>query len=302
MSEAQTKVLTIFAPAKINLYLHVTGRLDNGYHTLDSLIAFADIGDQIIIEPATDFKLSIDGPYAGAFNAKERDASPHSSNLLVQAVWSIAQAAQKVPNVHISLTKNLPLASGLGGGSADAAAAIWGLLEWWEISNQASYLPGLMARLGADIPVCLHCRPTRVRGIGDVLDPVPLLDEIPVILINPGKPCPTAEVFMHYAHDFKEPIPLPDDLEDFSTLVEFLRFQDNDLSRSACEIVPEIKSIIEALQGQDGCALARLSGAGATCFGLFKSEKDAQKAAREISANNPDWWVRTGFLNRPERY
>src|SRR5262245_4260777 len=124
MSETETRLLTIFAPAKINLYLHVTGRLDNGYHLLDSLVAFADIGDSIEIEPAAEFKFTVDGPYAKAFGPKDRDHSPDSSNLVVQAVWSLARAAQKIPNVRIKLTKNLPLASGLGGGSSNAAAAI----------------------------------------------------------------------------------------------------------------------------------------------------------------------------------
>src|SRR5688572_448917 len=128
MSATETRLLTIFSPAKINLYLHITGRLDNGYHLLDSLVAFADVGDEIEIEPDTEFKFHIDGPYANAFGPKDRDHSPDSSNLVVQAVWSLAQAAQKIPNVRVKLTKNLPLASGLGGGSSNAAAVIWGLL------------------------------------------------------------------------------------------------------------------------------------------------------------------------------
>ncbi len=302
MSSTQTKLLSIFAPAKINLYLHVTGRLDNGYHTLDSLVAFADIGDNIEIETANDFEFRVKGPYAGVFNNKELDSSPHSSNLVVRAAWALAQAAQKVPNIRATLTKNLPVAAGLGGGSSDAAAIIWGLIEWWDLSSQAHYLPGLMARLGSDIPVCLHCRPARMRGTGDILDPAPPMNEIPVVLVNPGKPCPTEQIFTRYTKTFKQPQTLPKSLEDFDTLISFLKAQDNDLLGAACEQVPEITNVINGLNGQKGCDLARLSGSGATCFGLFENETDAASAAKTLALENPDWWVKPGWLNRPERY
>jgi 4-diphosphocytidyl-2-C-methyl-D-erythritol kinase len=302
MSSTQTKLLTIFAPAKINLYLHITGKLDNGYHMLDSLVSFTDVGDQVEIEPATDFEFRVKGPYAAGFGPKELDYSPHSSNLVVQAAWALAQAAQKVPNVRVTLTKNLPLASGLGGGSSDAAAVIWGLLEWWNLSTQAHYLPGLMARLGADVPVCLSCKATRVRGIGDILDPVPQMPEIPIVLVHPGKPCPTPEVFARYTGQFKETLTLPQSFDTFDSLTTFLRQQDNDLYKSAYEVVPEINNVINVLSVQKGCALARLSGAGATCFGLFIDEHAARGAAKTIAMENPDWWVKAGWLNRPERY
>jgi 4-diphosphocytidyl-2-C-methyl-D-erythritol kinase len=302
MSATDTRLLTIFAPAKINLYLHVTGRLDNGYHLLDSLVAFADIGDQIEIEPAAEFKFSVEGPYANAFGPKDRDHSPDSSNLVVQAVWALSRAAQKIPNVRVKLTKNLPLASGLGGGSSDAAAVIWGLLEWWKIPRQTAYLQGLMARLGADIPACLNCSPVRVRGIGDILDPAPLMTEIPIVLVHPGKPCMTGEVFSRFSGSFKQPIPLPNDLGKADKLAAFLEQQTNDLLKPALETVPQIENILTALQGQDGALLARMSGSGATCFGLFKNDVLAMKAAQTIAKDNPDWWVKKGWLNRPERY
>jgi 4-diphosphocytidyl-2-C-methyl-D-erythritol kinase len=302
MSSTQTKLLTIFAPAKVNLYLHVTGRLDNGYHMLDSLVAFADIGDQVEIEPAADFQFRVKGPYANGFGPKELDASPNSANLVVQAVWSLAQAAQKVPNIRATLIKNLPLASGLGGGSSDAAAVIWGLLEWWALSSQAHYLPGLMARLGADVPVCLPCKPSRVRGIGDILDPAPSMPEVAIVLVHPAKPCPTAEVFSHFGDQFMETQTLPASFDTFDTLISFLREQENVLYKPAYNLVPEISNAINALAAQKHCALARLSGAGATCFGLFQHERDAKQAAKTIASENPDWWVESGWLNRPERY
>src|SRR5688572_13674034 len=272
MSATDTRLLTVFAPAKINLYLHVTGRLDNGYHMLDSLVAFADIGDEIDISPAPEFKFSIEGPYGNAFGPKDRDHSPDSSNLIVQAVWALSRAAQKIPNVRVKLTKNLPLASGIGGGSSDAAAAIWGLMEWWKIPRQSHYIQGIMARLGADVPVCLNCTPARVRGIGDIMDPVPHMAEIPVLLVNPGKSCMTGEVFSRFTGAFREPIPLPAYLSKADDLIAFLQKQDNDLLRPAMDIVPEIGNVLNTLVAQDGCAFTQMSGSGATCFGLFKNE------------------------------
>jgi 4-diphosphocytidyl-2-C-methyl-D-erythritol kinase len=302
MSSTQTKTLTIFAPAKINLYLHVTGRLDNGYHTLDSLIAFADIGDSIDIEPSSEFEFCVKGSGAKMFSAKELDASPDSSNLAVQAAWALARAAQKVLNVRITLTKNLPLASGIGGGSADAAAVIWGLCEWWDIPRNASYLSGILARLGADIPVCFACKATRVRGIGDVLDPAPAITETPIVLVNPGTFCSTKDVFARFDRNFREPMPLPASLDSFKELTEFLRARGNDLQVPACEIAPAVKDALHALEAQKECGFARMSGSGATCFGLFEREDAAKKAAKAIASRYPGWWVKAGWLNRPERY
>jgi 4-diphosphocytidyl-2-C-methyl-D-erythritol kinase len=302
MSTTETKLLTVFAPAKINLYLHVTGRLDNGYHLIDSLVAFADIGDSIDIEPASEFQFHIGGPYANAFGPKDRDHSPDSSNLVAQAVWMLARTAQKIPNVRITLTKNMPLASGIGGGSSDAAAAVWGLLEWWKIPKQTHYVQGLLTRLGADVPVCLNCRPARVRGIGDILDPAPMLAEIPVVLVNPGKPCMTGQVFSRYSGKFREPVSFSSGLDKAEMLVSFLRQQDNDLLKPALDMVPEIGNVLTALDAQDGCLFTRMSGSGATCFGLFEDEIYAVKAAQELTRENPDWWIKKGWLNRPERY
>lgn len=306
MSSTQTKVLSIFAPAKINLYLHVTGRLDNGYHTLDSLVAFADIGDKVdICAPEAlgqDFKFEVTGPFAKSFSAKELDSSPSSANLVVRVMWALSQAAQKTPNLHAKLTKNLPLGSGLGGGSSDAAAMIWGLLQWWDLSLSTRYLPGLMARLGADIPVCLPCKSARIRGIGDVLDPVPEIPEVPIVLVYPGKPCSTADVFMRFSGKLKEPQPLPGRFENLDALVAFLKTTNNDLMDAACEGVPEIGNVLQALDVQAGCKLSRLTGSGSSCFGLFEHAHEAKNAVTVLREENPDWWVQAGYLGSPERY
>ncbi len=294
--------LHIFSPAKVNLYLHVTGRMNNGYHALDSLVGFVDIGDDLSITEADDFQFHVEGPFAGSFHAKELDHTPNSSNIAVKAAWDLSRAVKKPLNVVIRLTKNLPLAGGIGGGSANAAAVIWGLLDYWDLPKKADFLEGLLLQLGADVPVCLNCAPARLRGVGEILDPAPLMEEVPIVLIHPGKPCNTAQVFAHYLGEFRNPQTLPHDLRAFEDFVLFLRNCSNDLYPTACDIVPEIKNIVHVLESHKGCDLARMSGSGSTCFGLFASVEDAKNAAQEIAAENPDWWVKCGYLNRPERY
>ncbi len=302
MSDTQTRLINVFAPAKINLYLHVTGRLESGYHTLDSLVAFADIGDHITIQPADELSFDITGPYARAFSKMAHDTSRASENLVIRAIHGLSEMMGEKPNVKIKLHKNLPLSSGIGGGSSDAAATLWGLLELWEIPSASPSLQGMMSRLGADVPVCFACQPKRIRGIGDVLDSVPHLPEIPIVLVNPLKQCATAEVFAFFSGAYKEPIPLPEDLGTYNSLISFLKEHENDLHKAACQIVPEIDNISNTLSSQKGCGLARLSGSGATCFGLFEDEAHAKMAVQNIRQDNPDWWVKTGWLNRPERY
>jgi len=302
MDSTPTKMIRVFAPAKINLYLHVTGRLDNGYHTLDSLIAFTDIGDDITIEPSADFEFHVTGPYGAHFSTKETDASPNSSNLVVQAAWALARAGHTMLPVKITLTKNLPLAAGIGGGSSDAAAALWGLCEALGIPRASAFLPDLMLELGADVPVCFTCQPARVRGVGDVLDPAPMMPEIPVVLVNPGIPCPTAKVFSLYGGPYRENIVLPRSFESVHDLVKFLRGCQNDLQEAAMDLVPPIREAINALHAENNCIFSALSGSGATCFGLFESHRSAQEAARNLALRYPQWWIKAGCLNRPERY
>ncbi|MGZ9097456.1 MAG: 4-(cytidine 5'-diphospho)-2-C-methyl-D-erythritol kinase [Micavibrio sp.] len=294
--------ITVFAPAKINLYLHVARLREDGYHDIDSLAVFADIGDRILIEPANDFTLLINGPFAGAFTAKETDSSPSSSNLVTRAVWEIARAARRDPKFRITLTKNLPLASGLGGGSSDAAATIWGLMNLWSIPITTPLLPELMADLGADIPACLRCAPVQMSGIGDILDLAPDLPEIPVVLVNPGKHCPTAGVFRRFIGPMRGEVTIPEHLSSYDALIDFLTRRDNDLTPAATELVPDISQILNAFAEQKNCGLSRMTGSGATVFGLFEHMEDAKESAEAISLANPRWWVRVGTLNSPERY
>lgn len=298
----QRRFLNVFAPVKINLYLHITGRLGNGYHTLDSLVSFADIGDQILIEPAKKFQFKVIGPYADAFDQNALDKSAASSNLAVQAAWRMAKLADKELALKITLTKNIPLSSGIGGGSADAAAVIWGLKEWWSMPQNIADIGQSFTSLGADVPICLHCRSSRILNIGDKIMDAPYMAETPIVLVNPAKPCLTERVFQNYEGRFTSDTKLPDDLSDFHDLISLLKQQKNDLQISATEIIPEISNVLNALNGQSDCVFSQISGSGATCFGLFEYKESADVAAAEIAKDNPDWWVKSGWLNRPERY
>lgn len=296
------KTTTVFAPAKINLYLHVTGRKDNGYHELDSLIAFADIGDEVRITPATHFDFEVEGPFAHGFSAKEKDAGPGSSNLVVKAVWEMARATQQSPNFKVTLVKNLPMGAGIGGGSSDAAAVIWGLCEIWDIKKNSEFLKPLMLSLGADVPVCLDCQTARIQGIGESIDAGIDIPEVPILLIYPGKPCATESVFQHFSGGFETDANWPERIMNLSDLVGALRETTNSLSLAASDHVPEIENVLNVLNAAKGCVLGRMTGSGSSCFGLFEEIEDAEKAADIIREENPDWWVKTGWLGRPERY
>ena len=292
--------IRVFAPAKLNLFLHLTGCRSDGYHTLQSLIGFADIGDVVEIEPANSFFFSIEGPFAEVL---EKEGMYSDDNLVCQAAQGLSQIVEKNLDIHIRLTKNLPVASGLGGGSSDAAAVIWGLQEYWSLSRDTPYLWPLMTKLGADVPMCLHCQPQLVSGIGDELGPVTFMPEIPILLVNPLQSCQTADVFLRSASKaYKDAIDVPAGFSSVFELAAFLQKCENDLYDGAVSLLPEISNVMSALETQNDCLFASMSGSGATCFGLFETMREAEKVAKIIANDNPDWWVNTGWLNRPERY
>ncbi len=297
MRKMEKPRITVFAPAKINLFLHITRRLGNGYHSIDSLVAFADIGDYIIIEHASSFLFNIEGKFA-------KDLQNDSdNNLVVKAAKSLAQITGNLPNVKITLKKNLPVSSGIGGGSSDAAAVIWGLQELWSLAHDADYVLPLMTRLGADVPVCQYCKPTLMRGIGDIISSAPPMPEIPILLINPMIPCSTSDVFLRYdITTIGNNMKLPKRFKSVFDLVKFLNATNNDLLEPATKLIPEIDNVINSLNAQNKCLLSRMSGAGASCFGLFENIEDAKLSAKVIKEENPDWWVESGWLNRPDRY
>lgn len=261
-----------FAPAKINLALHVTGQRADGYHLLDSLVAFADFGDHVSVEAAEGLSLSVTGPFAGAVPAG-------ADNLVLRAAALFGTDA----GARITLDKHLPPASGIGGGSSDAAAALRVLARLW-----ARPVPDAL-RLGADIPVCLAARAARMQGVGEVLTPV-TLPVMQAVLVNPGVEVATPSVFR--ALQRKDNAPMGD--VPGAGLVDWLATCRNDLEAPAIAVEPVIAEVLAQIRAQPGCLLARMSGSGATCFGIFDTAEQAKAAAR---AQRPDWWARAVQLS-----
>jgi len=290
MTAAEDRAVAAIAPAKINLFLHVTGRRPDGYHELDSLIAFAEICDRIAVAPAERLSLKICGPFAGALEGA-------GDNLVLRAARRLAETAGVTARAAITLEKNLPVASGIGGGSADAAAALRALDRLWGTGADAATLSRIGLSLGADVPVCLFGRTARVSGIGEIISAGPALPEIGVLLVNPGVAVPTSAVFAGRHGAFSKQAALPGVFADAATLADALRATGNDLTRPALAIAPAIGAVLAALESCEECLLARLSGSGATCFGLFADVSAAEAAGRRAAAREPRWWVRaTRFL------
>ena len=294
MSESGPEVW-ITAPAKINLYLHVTGKRADGYHVLDSLIAFADFGDRITAAPAHSLGLEIDGPFAGAL----QEATPNpDANLVLRAARALADYAGRPAAAHIQLTKNLPIAAGIGGGSADAAAALRALAELWQLPWDEAAMGALAAALGADVPVCLAGYAAFVGGIGEIITPAPPLPDCGLVLLNPGVTLPTAEVFAARSGDFGAAARFTETPADAAGLARLLAPRRNDLSAAAIAIQLVIADALAALQGA-GAHLARLSGSGATCFGLFDDLDAAIAAAESLGRAAPEWWLAATTLASP---
>ncbi len=264
-----------FAPAKINLFLHVLGKRSDGYHDLESLVVFVDVGDELTASPAKDWSLEIDGPFAGELDA---DAA---NNLVLKA----ARAATGKPHAF-HLTKNLPVASGIGGGSADAAAA----LRLVAPENERVY--GLAANLGADVPMCLARTSAWVKRVGWPLVQA-VLPPLHMVLANAGTAVSTAEIFNSWIPPVNPRVPVQQNaaFASFEELAALLVTCENDLEPLARALVPEIGLVLAALQATDDCRLARMSGSGGSCFGLYASEADAKAAAAQIKSHNKDWWV-----------
>jgi 4-diphosphocytidyl-2-C-methyl-D-erythritol kinase len=281
--------LRLEAPAKINLYLHVIGRRADGYHLLDSLIAFARVGDVLTIEEAEDLSLVNDGPFGAVLD-------PGPNNLVLRAARSLAAETGVSRGAKLTLTKNVPVAAGLGGGSADAAAALKGLVQLWGVNIAPEDLARLGVDLGADVPVCLFGRPAYVSGIGEVIEPAPKLPETHLVLANPTKPVLTAAVYAAFGGRFGSVARFADAPADARALAALLARRDNALAAPAAAIELSIGETIAALEEEDGCLLARLCGSGPTCFGIFEDEDAAADAAEGLAEDFPDWWVRATKL------
>jgi len=273
----------IFAPAKVNLFLHVTGRREDGYHLLDSLVVFAGVGDSVAALPADDLRLSIDGPTAGNLAAE-------SDNIVLKAARRLAEAAGVPARAALSLTKRLPIASGIGGGSADGAAALRALCALWKIAPSEAELAQIGLAIGADLPVCLRGRPTQMSGIGEQLADAPPLPPAWLLLVNPGVALATPPVFKARTGPFSQAAPLTEAPATAEALATALKQRRNDLEPAAITLAPVIFQVQQAIAAQSGCLLSRMSGSGATCFGLFAQAAEAEQAARALSAAHPDWW------------
>ncbi len=284
--------LPIKAPAKLNLALNIVGRRTDGYHLLDSLFAFCGLADELHFSTSKDLTLGISGPWASQIT----DAT---DNLVLRAAHLLRNNAGIRAGVAIHLTKHIPVAAGLGGGSADAAATLRGLNQFWNLNLADEQLFLLAAPLGADVPACLASQPVLATGIGDVLKPLSPLPACGLLLVNPRVATPTPAVFRAFTK--ANPVIAPHSLvsleqtfPDLDGLVAALALRGNDLLDAAVSVTPVIATVLAALSAAPGCRYAHLSGSGATCFGLFSTQQEAGEAAAILGREKPDWWSWTG--------
>ena len=276
-------VVETFVPAKVTLTLHVTGQRDDGYHTIDSLAMFADIGDRMTITMPGSFKLSLEGAML--------DGVPDDhNNTVIRAARLMRMKADFV------LEKNIPHAAGLGGGPGDAAATLRILSGF-----SGKPVPGDGIELGADVPLCLQSESARVTGIGDIVTPIHGLPSLNAVLVNPRLPVLTTEVYKRLKHKVNRP--MPDRVPYFETPSEFakrLKGMRNDLQEPATEKEPVTRQVFDTLERTPGCLLTRMSGSGGTCFGIYNDQETARSAAGRLRESHPSWWVAATQLNAPQ--
>ena len=274
------------ARAKVNLWLSVVGRRADGYHLLHSLVAFCDLADSLEVSAADRLTLAVDGPQASSLAAEP-------DNLVLKAAHLLAERAGIVPRAALRLTKRIPVAAGLGGGSADAAAALQALSAFWRLGLPAADLRDLSARLGADVPMCLFGRPAIASGVGEQLQAAPALPSCAILLVNPGVALPTAEVFARRTGDYATVLPVVAAWPDLATFVHDLARRGNDLTRAALSLQPSIADVLAHLERAQGVRHAAMTGSGATCFALFDDLPTAERAAEKVPAG---WWRHAGRL------
>ena len=281
------------APAKVNLTLRVLGRRADGYHEIESLVAFADCGDRLSFAPGGELALAVGGPRAA-------QAGEAADNLVLKAARALRARIPGVALGAFQLDKNLPVAAGLGGGSADAAAALRLIARANAVARDDPRLTEAARATGADVPVCLDPRPRLMRGIGEQLSEPLVLPPLAALLVNPSAALATKRVFAGWTPAATPAVPF--DLAALAKaatgdqLLQCLKTQPNDLEASAIALVPAIADVLAALRALNGCRLARMSGSGATCFGLFASAAAAQSAAQTLTNKYPHWWVRACAL------
>lgn len=260
-------MITAKAAAKINLFLHVGERRDDGYHPLQSLAVFAEAGDELEFHPSGELSLSVQGPFAGGLTGE-------GDNLILRAARALNATSR------IMLTKNLPVASGIGGGSADAAATLRAL------SDGESSVLAIAAALGSDVPVCVLSKPAWMEGRGEILTPIAQVPRLPMLLVNPGVAVPTAAVFRALKDRRGTAMTIPKAID-----LDFLRTTANDLQVPALSLQPIIADVLDEIAVQPGALFVRMSGSGATCFGLFDTAEWLNAATNKIAMAHPNWWV-----------
>ncbi len=289
-------MLRELAPAKLNLYLHVTGKRENGYHLLDSLVCFADIGDELIFEPSEKFELIIDGPFAFQLSGDDL-----SGNTVIKAAQLLAAQTKQDLNLKITLKKNLPSGAGIGGGSSDAAATLRALQKLWSVSLPDEKLHDIALQIGSDVPVCIGLHPAIMQGTGDILLPAPTLPELHALLVWPGQKTPTPDVFKNRKGIFSSNAILESSYKSAIDLTRDLKSEtSNDLEISAKELYPVIGEALSVLKQDQSCLFSRMSGSGSTVFGIFENQADLAKAAHHIRSLYPNWWVQPCRLNKLE--
>lgn len=273
----------VCAPAKINLFLHVGAKRADGFHALESLVAFTEVGDRLTFTPAKTLSLQAEGPFAGKL-------PPPEDNLITRA----ARALGGERGASIVLEKILPVASGLGGGSADAAAALRGLNLLWEMGASADELLKIAASLGSDVPVCLFSRAALMEGRGEIVTPLADLPQLALVLVNPSVMLPTVDVFSRVENrtGLGQMERSPARLETLWDVTTYLTGARNDLEVPAGVLAPIIDDVLDVLTEQPGCALVQMSGSGPSCFGIFEGRQSALDAAEAIAHKHPKWWVR----------
>jgi 4-diphosphocytidyl-2-C-methyl-D-erythritol kinase len=285
--------LAELAPAKVNLTLRVLGRRADGYHELESLVAFARVGDRLDFAPGEALALDVRGPFAAA-------AGRLADNLVLTAARSLAGLVDGLGLGRFVLVKELPVAAGLGGGSADAAAALRLLARANRLAPDDPRLTAAARATGADVPVCLDPRARVMGGIGEVLSAPLALPPLPAVLVNPGVPLATKDVFAAFATGARASAAAvdvtPARFKSIDSTLDAFAGGTNDLEPAAIALCPAVAAVRAALAVTPGCRLARMSGSGATCFGLYPSEAAAEVAARALADAHRDWWVRATTL------
>lgn len=287
--------ISALARAKVNLALHVTGQRADGYHLLDSLVVFPDIGDRVTVSPSPVISLAVEGPFAEALAAADA-----KDNLVVRAARLLAcrRKDSESGGAGIRLEKCLPVASGIGGGSADAAATLRLLSRLWDMAPEDADLAALGATLGADVPMCIASRPARVTGIGEAIAPLAALPAFGMALVNPGVAVPTPQVFKALGSRDNPPLPASPQagFQTLGMLLDWLSSSRNDLEPAATAIAPSIADVLALLRRNEDCLFARMSGSGATCFAITEGFDRAEALAARIAAKKPEWWVAAGSV------